>query len=106
MKINNEIDLLKLLIKNMNDKHRCNDKKVNIQQYLDASTLCNYLAKLKNAGYISVYIGGEFEIHDKGIAFLNTNKPTKKYISPIIKWFLGILTALITAYLIYELGLN
>lgn len=106
MKFSNEIDLLKFLIKNMNNNHRCNAKNLNLFKYADRQTICNYLDILKKNGYISVYIGGEFEIHDKGITYIKNNSLTKKVVPTIFKWIAGIITTLITAYLIFKLGLN
>lgn len=106
MKFNNEDDLLKFLIKHMDTEKRCYDKQLNIQQYIDVNTMSEYLKTLKENGFISVYMGGVIEVHDKGISHIKDKKYVNKVASPIIKWIFGIVTAIITAYLIFQLGLN
>lgn len=106
MKFNNEKDLLKFLIKNMDSNKRCYDSELNICEYSDVQTICKYLDSLKQAGYISVYMGGVFEVHDAGISFIKDKSHMKSFLTLIIKWIFGIITALLTAYFIFELGLN
>lgn len=72
MKILNEDDLLKYLIKNIDSNRRCNLKKLNLDEMLDVQTQSNYLSSLKCKGYISVYIGGDTEVHSKGISYAET----------------------------------
>ncbi len=74
-----------------------------------------YLKELEKLQYISVFLGGDIKLNQKGIdAIENIDKKIKlqrrtrlcSIIKAILKWIFGIIATIIGALLIWYFGLN
>lgn len=104
-----DIEVLKAIEKCCGHSNRCNASQLeDIFKNIDTLT---YLQSLKSNEYISVYLGGNIVLQQKGIDLLKKVKKEKfkqllKIIQSVTKWLLGILASIIAAYFIFKLGLN
>lgn len=110
--ITNENEFLGLLIKNMNDKHECYHSKSIPLSGLDDISYMNYCKSLKQKGYIATDAECVY-LTQQGIAsytppvqkiadsVLKTSKFTLKTFLEIL---VGVVVAVLAAFLIYHLG--
>lgn len=71
-------------------------------------TILEIIKPLKEEGLIDFYMGGLIVIKESAKIKISSLKKEKitSYAFSVIKWIVGILTALITAYLMIKLGLK
>lgn len=88
-----------------------------VSQTLNASEVEHlpYFKELKEKAYISVYLGGEIQLHQLGMDVIaqtvsekkvENKKQIKKLFISILKWIFGIVASVIGALIIWYFGLN
>lgn len=102
-----EIQFLKYCLKHMNSSRSLNliESKIEIEKTF-GSISPEPLTALKKKGLIDVCLGGKLTIHpDAEKAVKNhTVKTVKRIIFPVCKWIMGIVSAVVIAFLIYCFG--
>ena len=104
-----EVQFLKYCLKHMNSSRSLNliESKVEIEKTF-GSISPEPLTTLKKKGLVDVYLGGKLTVHpaaEKAVKN-HTVKTVKRIIFPVCKWIMGIVSAVVIAFLIYCFGLQ
>lgn len=112
--INNEYDLLKFLVSIMDENNTVNAYVSETESNIDVPAHLDYINSLKSQNLINTDLTNIY-ITSKGLSYLQkeSEKAAKQvfdkndqHIFAVLKWGLGIITAVIIAAIIYWFGLN
>ncbi|MEZ3496090.1 MAG: hypothetical protein K1V97_00720 [Lachnospiraceae bacterium] len=110
-----ELDVLTCIQTLCDGNLKCSTSDVSQKLNISEVELLPFFKELKNKSYISVYLGGEIQLHQKGVNAIEeatlkkkieNKKQVKKVFVNILKWLFGIIASVVGALIIWYLGLN
>ncbi len=110
-----ELDVLICIQSLCNSDLKCNASNISQVLGISAVDLLPYLEEMKQKAYISVYLGGEIQLHQKGVDAIERaisekesekKKKIYKHLANVLKWIFGIIATVIGALIIWYLGLD
>ena len=110
MKIKDKYDLLRFIIKHMDkDKREYTIDAAKISEMVKGEDFAQYLTELKAEGCIEVWLGGHIDIHAKADLVLKKQPGRLRSVASrlngaVVQIVVGVVVALLSAFLIWKLG--